>query len=179
MKVSELVNAPQWLREAGVEDEDVEIISGIGVVWHSGTWKCGSWGGGVWKDGIWERGTWQDGVWANGTWMDGTWQDGIWMDGIWMLGIWKDGIWENGIWLGGTWKDGIWVGGVMEHHTQEFLALLNRQWSHFGLPPIRERSPEEKAKKEAREIELLRKLEKKYADRTAAKNTDRASHTGE
>ena len=100
MKISELENAPQWLKEAKVQNEDVEIINNI-VVWEYGIWE-----GGIWEYGIWEGGIWEGGIWERGTWKDGIWKRGIWKDGIW-----KRGIWEGGIWEGGIWEEGIWKGG--------------------------------------------------------------------
>ena len=55
MKISELTNAPQWLKDAIVENEDVEIVNNY-VIWKDGTWKSG-----VWKSGRWEGGVWEDG----------------------------------------------------------------------------------------------------------------------
>ena len=75
MKIKELENAPDWLKRAIVQDEDVEIVDG-GVVWERGVWKGGIWEGGVWKGGVWEGGVWKDGVWEHGVWEHGTWKGG-------------------------------------------------------------------------------------------------------
>jgi hypothetical protein len=42
MKISELKDAPQWLLEAEVKDESVEIINGK-VIWHMERWNLGKW----------------------------------------------------------------------------------------------------------------------------------------
>ena len=65
MKIKELENAPDWLKRAIVQDEDVEIVDG-GVVWERGVWEGGTWKGGVWEDGIWEHGVWEHGTWKGG-----------------------------------------------------------------------------------------------------------------
>lgn len=69
MRVSELKNAPQWLLEARVENEDVDIVNGR-VVWYYGEWCGGVWRGGVWYDGVWCDGVWCDGEWRGGEWND-------------------------------------------------------------------------------------------------------------
>jgi len=38
MKISELTDAPAWLKDANTEDADVEIRDGI-VTWHNGVWR--------------------------------------------------------------------------------------------------------------------------------------------
>ncbi len=47
MKISELENCPDWLREADTENADIMIIDGK-VHWNNG----------IWYDGIWCDGTW-------------------------------------------------------------------------------------------------------------------------
>jgi hypothetical protein len=74
MKIKDLVDAPQWLKNAVVEDEDVEIINGV-VVWRNGTWCNGTWRDGTWYNGIWHNGTWCNGIWHNGIWRNGIWRD--------------------------------------------------------------------------------------------------------
>ena len=106
MKISELTNAPQWLKDAIVENEDVEIVNNY-VIWKNGMWKCG-----VWKSGVWEGGTWKNGMWEGGVWEGGTWKNGVWEGGVWKCGAWEGGAWEDGTWEGGVWKCGVWEGGV-------------------------------------------------------------------
>ncbi len=120
MKIEELTNCPDWLKEAVTENADVEIIDGL-VHWHSGTWNNGTWNdgtwkngvwkGGIWKRGFWERGLWHNGTWLSGTWCSGTWISGIWEEGTWYNGTWERGLWHNGTWLSGTWKSGVWESG--------------------------------------------------------------------
>ena len=86
MKIKDLKNAPEWLREAKVRNEDVEIIDDV-VIWKDGIWEDG-----IWKDGIWERGIWERGTWRRGIWERGTWEDGIWRCGIWERGTWRGGF---------------------------------------------------------------------------------------
>ena len=50
MKRSELKECPEWLRDAIVENENVEIVSGR-VIWHNGVWHNGDWRGGDWLGG--------------------------------------------------------------------------------------------------------------------------------
>jgi hypothetical protein len=90
MKISELPNAPDWLKEAKTENADVD-------------WKCGYivWHGGVWRDGVWHGGVWHGGVWRGGVWHDGDWRGGDWYDGVWRDGVWHGGVWHGGDWLGG------------------------------------------------------------------------------
>ena len=57
MKICDLVNAPQWLKNAKTENEDVEI-SEVGHV----TWLEGTWCGGTWLEGTWREGTWRGGI---------------------------------------------------------------------------------------------------------------------
>jgi hypothetical protein len=80
MKISELENAPEWLKRAEVINEDV-VMDGEHVVWLNGEWI----------DGIWEGGTWEDGIWYNGTWLDGVWYKGEWHGGEWCRGSWGRG----------------------------------------------------------------------------------------
>ena len=94
MKISELENCPDWLREADTENANVEIIDGA-VQWCSGTWNNGTWEGGTWENGTWLGGTWKSGGWWNGTWNDGTWNDGTWEGGLWVGGTWVGGSWES------------------------------------------------------------------------------------
>ncbi len=65
MKISELENCPDWLKEADTEDADVDIFDGV-VHWYKGVWWGGTWEGGVWKGGVWEGGTWENGNWERG-----------------------------------------------------------------------------------------------------------------
>jgi len=140
MKISELKNAPQWLKDANVENEDVEIINGV-VVWNDGTWKSGIWENGVWKYGVWNNGIWKNGTWKSGVWNDGTWNNGIWNNGIWENGVWKYGIWENGIWKNGAWKSGAWKSGTWENGTwsggfsllkSKYIPLINKNIIRLG-----------------------------------------------
>lgn len=49
MKIKELKNAPQWLIDAVVRDEDVEIDEYGRVQWNSGEWLSGNfWDGNFW-----------------------------------------------------------------------------------------------------------------------------------
>jgi hypothetical protein len=126
MKISELANAPKWLKDAKTEREDVDIIGGVVVwhygvwlggtwhdgVWHGGTWRDGTWHGGTWRDGVWHGGNWRDGIWHDGTWLDGIWRGGDWHYGVWHGGNWRDGNWRRGNWHGGNWRRGDWHGGV-------------------------------------------------------------------
>jgi hypothetical protein len=73
MKISELPNAPAWLRAASTSGEDVEMQGGV-VIWLSGTWYGGEWYGGVWRSGEWLGGTWYGGVWRSGEWRGGTYR---------------------------------------------------------------------------------------------------------
>jgi hypothetical protein len=89
MKVKDLENPPQWLLDAWVDNEDVEIIDGV-VVWRSGTWCDGTWHGGTWCDGTWNGGTWLGGIWRSGDWNDITLDRLLYMAAL--LGIvFKDG----------------------------------------------------------------------------------------
>ena len=141
MKISELENCPDWLKNANTEDANVEIIDGVvhwyrgswkaGTwergTWHNGTWVNGIWEDGLWKDGLWRNGYWIDGTWRNGdwdtgdwmngTWWDGTWKSGIWHNGRWLSGVWHTGTWNSGTWVDGTWEGGAWYGGVWEKGT--------------------------------------------------------------
>ena len=63
MKVKELTNAPQWLIDAIVEDEDVVISESGRVTWCDGVWRGGEWCGGEWRSGVWRGGEWCGGVW--------------------------------------------------------------------------------------------------------------------
>jgi hypothetical protein len=71
MKIKDLTNAPQWLKDAVVTNEDVEIDEYGRVVWRDGVWRGGVWCGGVWCGGVWCGGVWRDGVWRDGVWRDG------------------------------------------------------------------------------------------------------------
>jgi len=94
MKISELKNAPQWLKDAKVVDEDVEIIDDV-VVWYGGVWQSGVWYGGEWQSGVWWSGVWKSGGWWSGEWRGGVWRSGVWRGGVWRGGVWKSGVWEG------------------------------------------------------------------------------------
>lgn len=120
MKISELENAPVWLKEAKTVDEDVSIENNI-VIWRGGVWLDGVWYGGVWRSGMWLDGEWRGGEWYGGVWYGGVWRGGEWRGGVWRDGVWRDGMWYGGEWLdgvwldgerrGGVWRDGEWYGG--------------------------------------------------------------------
>ena len=98
MKISELTNAPQWLKDAIVENEDVEIVNNY-VIWKDGMWEGGVWEGGMWKGGMWEG-------------------------GMWKCGAWEDGMWKSGRWEGGMWKSGAWEGGT-HSMMSKYIPLIN------------------------------------------------------
>ena len=106
MKIEELVDAPQWLRDADTENADVSVQDGQ-IVWHGGVWR-----GGVWRGGVWCGGEWRDGIWCSGVWRGGEWCGGVWRGGEWRDGVWCDGEWCGGEWCGGVWRGGVWHGGV-------------------------------------------------------------------
>lgn len=110
MKISEIDDAPQWLKNAVVRDEDVSYRDGV-VIWHSGTWVGGTWLSGNWHDGTWLMGEWQSGEWQGGYWYGGRWKNGDWIQGTWRGGVWCDGVWRGGDWAGGWWLGGLWLGG--------------------------------------------------------------------
>ena len=51
-RISELARAPQWLLNATVKNENVEM-DGSCVIWHDGVWRDGVWRGGIWHGGDW------------------------------------------------------------------------------------------------------------------------------
>ena len=67
MRISELKDAPAWLKAARTENENVEIANGR-VLWHDGVWHDGVWHGGVWRGGVWHGGEWFGGEWR-GEWL--------------------------------------------------------------------------------------------------------------
>ena len=117
MKITDLANAPQWLRDAKTENEDVEInqfghIDWHSGVWHSGDWHGGTWRGGDWRGGNWYGGNWYGGTWRGGDWRGGNWRGGDWRGGYWHGGDWHSGDWHSGVWYGGDWRGGDWRGGT-------------------------------------------------------------------
>jgi hypothetical protein len=102
MKISELTNAPDWLKAAVVENEDVAINTYGRVTWRGGNWLGGDWYGGDWLGGTWRGGNWRDGDWYDGNWRGGDWYDGNWYGGNWRGGNWYGGNWRDGDWFGGT-----------------------------------------------------------------------------
>ena len=70
MKISELENAPQWLLDANVKNEDVYMVGDL-VTWRGGIWLGGTWLGGTWEGGIWHGGNWRGGIWRGGEWLGG------------------------------------------------------------------------------------------------------------
>lgn len=114
MKIADLTNCPQWLKDADTLDADVAFCS-CGcemIIWRDGVWNDGDWHGGVWNGGDWRGGDWRDGIWNDGDWHGGIWRGGVWRGGIWNGGDWNGGDWNGGIWNGGVWHGGIWNGGV-------------------------------------------------------------------
>jgi len=126
-----------WLLEAEISDAVIGR-NDKGIIWYSGTWKCGRWFGGTWMSGKWISGDWYDGTWNaynttykvisvqvdtsyvddsvsrwyNGRWFDGTWNGGTWYNGRRYAGDWKRGNWYNGIWNDGHWYAGNFEGGI-------------------------------------------------------------------
>ena len=146
MKIEELTDCPDWLKEAVTENADVTIVAGVvhwhSGIWHDGTWengvwetglwKGGTWKHGLWKSGTWEGGTWHNGFWHNGHWNSGTWKFGTWVDGRWHKGIWENGVWEDGIWGDGTWNSGTWNAGTWEGGTWYGGVWENGIWKGAG-----------------------------------------------
>jgi|GEM_PF-2309702 len=61
MKVEELKDCPQWLRNAKTKSADVVLNECGQVVWLGGTWHGGTWYGSEWHGGEWRGGEWYDG----------------------------------------------------------------------------------------------------------------------
>lgn len=132
MKIEELANCPDWLKEAVTENADVDIIEGV-VHWHSGTWHSGVWENGVWETGLWKGGTWKHGLWKSGTWEGGTWHSGTWRSGTWNYGTWNDGRWREGTWCNGIWEDGHWYSGYWNNGTWYDGFWHNGTWDRGSL----------------------------------------------
>jgi hypothetical protein len=65
MKIKELTNAPQWLLDAVVRDEDVEIDKYGRVIWHRGSWDSGDFWGGDFRGGDFRGGNfWGGNFWG-------------------------------------------------------------------------------------------------------------------
>ena len=116
MKIKDLTNAPAWLMNAIVSDENVEIdrfgrVIWYGGDWHGGVWYGGDWRGGYWLGGYWHGGDWRGGDWHGGDWHGGYWHGGYWHGGDWRGGYWLGGDWYGGDWYGGDWHGGYWLGG--------------------------------------------------------------------
>ena len=113
MKIEELENCPQWLKNANTTNADVVWDSTKSYIeWRGGEWRGGVWRGGVWRGGAWMRGEWRGGVWRGGVWRGGEWRGGVWRGGEWQGGEWRGGVWWGGVWRGGVWHGGEWWGGV-------------------------------------------------------------------
>ena len=137
LSLEEVGNLYPWLLEAEISNAIIgKDINGL--VWYSGTWKCGRWFGGTWYSGTWVSGDWYNGLWNSyntiykvigvkidtsfidntvskwfgGRWFDGIWNGGTWYDGRRYDGDWNTGNWYNGIWNDGNWKTGNFYGGV-------------------------------------------------------------------
>ncbi len=139
---------PDWLLEASIDEELVEITQEDSIIWHEGTWYGGTWKGDVWKNGEWKRrffplslfyddSVWEKGIWENGTWEDGTWctrsldtdDTCIWMSGLWLYGDWLDGEWQKGKWRWGDWMRGDWcTKGDAETCLWHFGTWNNGTW---------------------------------------------------
>jgi hypothetical protein len=110
LKIEELVNAPDWLKNAKTTDADVDMDGAI-LIWRGGVWLGGEWLGGIWRGGDWHGGVWRGGVWRGGVWRGGSWLGGDWHGGDWLGGDWLGGDWHGGVWRGGDWRGGLWLGG--------------------------------------------------------------------
>ena len=76
MKIKELKNAPQWLIDAVVRDEDVEIDEYGRVQWNSGEWLSGNfWDGNFWG-GNFRGGDFCGGNFRGGNFWDGNFRGG-------------------------------------------------------------------------------------------------------
>jgi hypothetical protein len=67
-------NAPEWLRDADIENPRVEMKGDL-VVWHGGEFRGGEFRGGAWRGGEWFGGEWFGGEWFGGEWHRGVWRD--------------------------------------------------------------------------------------------------------
>jgi hypothetical protein len=130
MKICELADAPDWLKEATTENENVALVDGC-VIWYGGDWYGGDWHGGVWHGGDWYGGDWHGGDWRGGDWHGGDWHGGDWHGGVWRGGYWRGGDWRGGVWHGGYWHGGVWRGGVW-HGGEDRLAFMA---SMLGIVP--------------------------------------------
>lgn len=136
LSVSVIADKYAWLLDAEISNALVGQNSN-GLVWYSGTWKCGRWFGDKWYSGKWIGGDWYSGVWDsrnitydniqvildkndnelsskwyNGRWFGGNWLNGTWYNGRWYAGVWSKGSWFNGIWNDGVWNNGNFLGGI-------------------------------------------------------------------
>jgi len=66
MRINELTNAPQWLIDAVVRDEDVTIDEYGHVQWHSGEWIRGNFWGGDFRGGDFRGGDFRGGDFRGG-----------------------------------------------------------------------------------------------------------------
>ncbi len=118
MKIEDLKDCPQWIKDAQTFEADVNLVNGViiwrGGDWHGGVWHGGVWHGGDWHGGVWRGGDWYGGVWRGGVWRGGDWHGGVWHGGDWHGGDWHDGVWHGGGWHGGDWHGGDWYGGTVK-----------------------------------------------------------------
>lgn len=86
MRIKELTNAPQWLLDAIVRNEDVTIDADGRVQWHSGDFLGGDFLGGDFRGGDFLGGNFWGGNFWGGDFRGGNFRGGNFLDGNFLDG---------------------------------------------------------------------------------------------
>ena len=96
MKIKELANAPQWLIDAIVRDEDVEIDQYGRVQWNRGEWLVGDFRGGNFLGGNFRGGNFRGGDFRGGDFRGGDFWGGNFRGGDFLGGDFRGGDFRGG-----------------------------------------------------------------------------------
>ena len=124
MKISELVNAPQWLIDADTENADVAIIDGI-VQWYSGEFR-----GGNFRGGDFLGGNFRGGNFLGGNFLGGNFRGGDFRGGEFRGGNFRGGNFWGGNFRGGNFRGGN-VRGLAAEKLRAYVGLYPYQVSSF------------------------------------------------
>jgi hypothetical protein len=104
MRIKELTNAPQWLLDAVVQEEDVTIDAHGRVQWHSGNFLGGNFWGGNFLGGDFRGGDFWGGDFWGGNFRGGNFRGGDFWGGNFRGGNFRGGDFWGGNFLGGDFR---------------------------------------------------------------------------
>ncbi len=131
MRISELKNCPEWLRDAITVDADVDIVNGY-VIWRGGDFLGGNFRGGNFLGGDFLGGDFLGGNFLGGNFLGGDFCGGDFCGGNFRGGDFRGGDFCGGNFRGGDFLGGNFLGGLTSGSNLKVVALRS---GHLGLYP--------------------------------------------